>query len=293
MTKRNQPHRFAGTAIAAFLALSTTLAWAQEAPGPLDATVAAPVAQPAQTIVLPPVATVQPVTPPLAEVAPVVESAPVARAAPVRTVRPATVAPAPAAVAVTAPAVEAAPVAAPVALDTFSADEPPAQPAATAAPVSDDDSSSLLLFGLAGALGLGAMGLYAARRRRRVDRVDPASDYESAAAPVEPVVATPPRTTLVGPAFTPMARWSEPRVPAAQPADNRALNLNRAALLNRMVAAEPDSNNPFKSDKARRRRARLMLQSLASNRWEVAELAPGFDWREMAQAVEERETVKS
>ena len=57
-----------------------------------------------------------------------------------------------------------------------------------------------------------------------------------------------------------------------------------------MVAAEPDANNPFTSAKARRRRARLMLQSMDNNRWDDTELEPGFDWREQARATQARET---
>ena len=163
---------------------------------------------------------------------------------------------------------------------------------ATAEPASPDNSNELLLAGLAGALGLGAIGLFAATRRRKIDPVDTVATYEPKALSVEPVVAVPQRyATLVSPAFTPLPAWNEPRVPLAHPTDSRALNLNRSALIARMVAGEPDANNPFTSGKARSRRARLMLQSMENNRWEDAELAPGFDWREMAQATQERETI--
>lgn len=47
-------------------------------------------------------------------------------------------------------------------------------------------------------------------------------------------------------------------MPAVAPADAS----ERDALLNRMVAAAPDAANPFTSRKARRRRARLILQSM-------------------------------
>ena len=163
---------------------------------------------------------------------------------------------------------------------------------ATAEPASPDNSNELLLAGLAGALGLGAIGLFAATRRRKIDPVDTVATFEPKALSVEPVVAVPQRyATLVSPAFTPLPAWNEPRVPLAHPTDSRALNLNRSALIARMVAGEPDANNPFTSGKARSRRARLMLQSMENNRWEDAELAPGFDWREMAQATQERETI--
>lgn len=298
MTNRYTPLRFAGTAIVAFLVLGSTSAWAQEIPAPVDAPVAAPAAQPVPTIVLPPVIAVQPA--PVAEPAIQVEteSMPATRtvratraestAGPARIVRSTVATPTAVAAAPTAPVAATAPVvsaAAPVDLTT-------AEPMATAAPLEGTESNDLLLAGLAGALGLGAIGLFAATRRRRVEPDDTVVEYEPVTAPIEPVLATPtPATTLVRPAFTPLGAWNEPRAPLAQSADNRALSLNRTALLARMVAAEPDANNPFTSGKARRRRARLMLQSLENNRWEDAELAPGFDWREMAQAVEERETV--
>ena len=300
MTNRNTPLRFAGTAIAAFLVLGSTSAWAQELPAPADATAAASAAQPVATIVLPPVIAVQPA--PVAEPAATVEESsvpaastvratrPVSAATPARIVRSAVESPAPLAAELTAPVAATAPVvseAAPVDLTT-------AEPMAAAAPVGSTDYNDLLLAGLAGALGLGAIGLFAATRRRRVEPDNAMVEYEPVSEPAEPVLAPPtPSPSLTTPAFTPLAAWSEPHAPLAQPADNRAMNLNRDALLRRMVAAEPEANNPFTSGKARRRRARLMLQSLESDRWDDAELAPGFDWREMAQAVEERETVKA
>ena len=304
MTNRNPSHRLAGTAIAAFLALSSTSLWAQESP----ASVAAPIAQPAPTIVLPPVA-VQPAPSPVIASAPVIEAAPAPRAAAPRAaasrVAPASraaaaqaVRAAPAAAALVARSVAApAEVVAPIA-PVAEADALPAElagpPVATAEPAAPDNSNDLLLAGLAGALGLGAIGLFAATRRRRSEPEESVVEYEPVSEAVEPVAEAPQRNaTLAAPAFTPLAAWSEPRVPQAQPSDSSAPNLNRAALLDRMVAAEPDANNPFTTNKARRHRARLMLQSLESDRWDDAELAPGFDWREMAQAVEERESVSA
>ena len=295
MTKTTNPHRLAGTAIAAFLALSSTAVWAQEVPLPADAPIAAPVAQPVPTIVLPPV-TVAPA--PVIETAPVVAAARAPRAAaPKAVVRTATAKPVVAPVNRVAPATaarvaETAPIAPVAQTDALPADLA-GPPVATAEPVSNNDNSNdLLLAGLAGALGLGAIGLFAATRRRKVALDEPVVEYEPVSEPDQPVAETPQRyATLAAPAFTPLKAWSEPRVPQTQPVDSRALNLNRAALLDRMVAAEPDANNPFTSGKARRKRARLMLQSMDSQRWDDAELAPGFDWREMAQAVEKRETI--
>ena len=298
MTQRTTTHRLAGTAIAAVLALSTTSVWAQVSAPAAEAPVA--VAAPVPTIVLPPVA-IPPA--PVVEAAPV-EAAPAPRAAAPRSVAAPRVTTAPRAasapVSREVPDASAAPKAAtavsdPAPLVPVAETDPlpsdiAAPPVATAEPASPNDSNDLLLAGLAGALGLGAIGLFAATRRRKVVASDePLVAYEPVS---EPVTAAPQRyATLAAPAFTPLKSWSEPRVPQTQPVDSRALNLNRAALLDRMVAAKPDANNPFTSGKARRKRARLMLQSLDNQRWDDAELAPGFDWREMAEAVEQRESV--
>ena len=296
MTKTINTHRLAGTAIAAFLALSSTSVWAQEVPAPVDAAVSAPVAQPAPVIVLPPVA-VQPAPAPAIETAPVVDEAPAPRGAASRAATRSTAARAVSAPVSRAAPVSAAPVTREVAAPVAETDPPlgsdiAAPPVATAEPASQDSSNDLLLAGLAGALGLGAIGLFAATHRRKVVLDEPAVEYEPVSKPVLAVAKPTQRyATLAAPAFAPLKSWSEPRVPQTQPVDSRALNLNREALLDRMVAAEPDANNPFTSGKARRKRARLMLQSLDSQRWDDAELEPGFDWREMAQAVEKRETI--
>ncbi|QGN55959.1 hypothetical protein [Novosphingobium sp. Gsoil 351] len=324
MTKRTTTHRLAGTAIAAVLALSTTPIWAQDAAPAAEApaSVAAPVAPPAPTIVLPPVA---------ASPAPVADSASVespsapraapSKAAGTRTTSKTAVTSvrrvAPAAAAPTA----AAPVSEPASVPPIAETQPlpsdiAASPVTAAEPATSKDSRDLLLAGLAGALGLGAIGLFAAARRRRRAEPDYAvADYEPVSESIVPVAEVPqpvepthieeparvtPRNidlpqpryaTLAAPAFTPLKSWSEPKVQRAQPLDDRAFNLNREALLDRMVAAEPDANNPFTSAKARRKRARIMLQSMDNDRWEDAELAPGFDWRKMAQEVEKKETV--
>lgn len=53
----------------------------------------------------------------------------------------------------------------------------------------------------------------------------------------------------------------------------------RDALLHRMIAAKPDSANPFRSPRARARRARLILQSLG-RRFE--KVKPRIDLRQYA-----------
>ncbi len=137
--------------------------------------------------------------------------------------------------------IEAAPIAGPVAAPT-------------------DDSGDELLFGagLAAALGLGALGLgLAARRRRRVRR---AAMYEETA----PVAVIPePAPMPVAPRAA-AAQWTSPgafAMPAVVPADEMA----RRALIERMVKAKPDAANPFKSRKARTRRARHILHERAAN----------------------------
>ncbi len=53
----------------------------------------------------------------------------------------------------------------------------------------------------------------------------------------------------------------------------------RDALLNAMVAAPPDKANPFRSAKARRHRARLIVQGQAYRQAEQARTAkPAFAW---------------
>lgn len=319
MTQHITPHRFAGAAIAAVLALAATPAWAQET-APVADPAAPGVVQP--SIVLPdvtaaPVAplVVAPVPGPVAA-APVVERAAPRNAAPVARSAPAGAAVAPFGRAETAPL-------APV--DTLTetpveargaAIEPvaatPLEEAALAAPADDAPGDILPLAGLLAALGLGGIALFAARRRRRQpDEVAPAIVAREPAPllPSRPASTTRmPAPNFVAPALSlqriaqPSAEqtvrpaWQEPRRVAVAPAFAQSSHLNRQALLERMVAAEPDANNPFTSGKARRRRARLMLQSMDNRRWDDslgAELTPGFDWRELARAARERETVSA
>lgn len=323
MTHRTHPHRFAGAAIAAVLALAATPVWAQET---------APVADPAAsgvvepTIVLPDVTAtsvvpvvVAPVPGPVAA-DPVVERATPRNTAPVAASAPARAAVAPLARAATAPAapvdtVTETPVEAPgAAIEPVAA--PPLEETALAAPADDATGDILPLAWLLAALGLGGIALFAARRRRRQpDEVAPTTVAREPAPVLPSRAAAPtrmPAPNFVAPALSlerfaqpavqPSAEqtfrpaWHEPRRIAAAPALAQSSQLNRQALLERMVAAEPDANNPFTSTKARRRRARLMLQSMDNRRWDDslgAELTPGFDWRELARAARERETVSA
>ena len=317
MTNRTHSHRFAGTAIAAVLALGSTPLWAQEsAPiGEPPASLAVPAAPP--TIVLPPVpaAPVEPVTAaPVVE--PVVPAPVVTRSIPRATApvaRPAATRAAATPVAqeeqivatpVDAPAASTADDE-PIAIEQTPMDQPLAEE--TAAPADDSSSNILPLAGLLAALGLGGIGLYAARRRRRQpDEIEPATvAYEPAPAMAPRAVQPMPTPTFVAPtmALRPAVSqtgqssarpvWQEPRRADAAPASAQASQLNREALLERMVAAPADANNPFTSAKGRRRRARLMLQSMDNQRWDDTQLVPGFDWREQARGARARETVSA
>ncbi|MEW9855145.1 hypothetical protein [Novosphingobium sp. M1R2S20] len=136
----------------------------------------------------------------------------------------------------------------------------PAQAEEVEARVPADDGDGIpgeTVAGILAALGLGAAG-YAAmrsRRRRRSDALDdpPAEPQIGHTAPV-PTTAT---------------------AAAARPAMAAPFG-SRAELLDRMVAAEPDAANPFTSGKARRRRARLILQQRDA---QIERDTAQFDWR--------------
>lgn len=244
-------------AVSAMLMLSTGIARAQEAVQvtvPTAPVASAPVAAPpaAPTIVLPDVAPVAAPAAPVvaATVAPeptrarraTVEPArqPQARkAAPVAPPVVPIAAPTPATAAITP--VEPAPVA--------EAPAPGTPPSAVATTNSTPDWA--LPVGVAATLLVLGGVAFAATRRRRVWEQD--ADF------VPPVVNRP--------ATRPMAeRPIQTERPAAAPgmASTAAPTSadDRAALIERMVAAAPDASNPFTSAKARRRRARLIVQSM-------------------------------
>jgi len=159
------------------------------------------------------------------------------------------------------------------------ADTPPPS-AAAPAPAPAQPGSDLPIAGIAGllaALGVAGLGIAAMRRRRR----EPEPVYEEAeyapepalmpapAAEAAPVYAAPVRTTVVA--------GSAGAVLAASPLPQTADE--RRDLLDHMVAAEPDEDNPFTAHKARMRRARIQLQ----HREQAEEAAPkpsgNFDFR--------------
>lgn len=171
------------------------------------------------------------------------------------------------------------------------ADPAPAPAAATPAP--DDQGTSLPVVGIAGllaALGIAGLGIAAMRRRRNPYEE---ADYAPEAVAVEPglahVVDVAP--AVVGGTFVeepvrpampanyapgPMAGASATTVLAASPLPETADE--RRDLLERMVAAEPDEDNPFTAHKGRLRRARVQLQHREHQEEQKARSQP-FDFR--------------
>lgn len=131
-----------------------------------------------------------------------------------------------------------------------------------------DGSTSALIFALLGVGGIGLLAFFLMRRRR------------SAAPVIEKPVVT--RTVEPNPApirdraptFTTQAADPAPAFAAtAKPSNGAAVELppelpdtfeERSSLLERMVAARPDRANPFRSPKARAKRARLIMQSIGT-----------------------------
>lgn len=154
----------------------------------------------------------------------------------------------------------------------------PANPAPAPAPpvqAARTDATDLTMAAGAGLLvllclaGAGALALSLRRRRRRMDDGE---DYVTA----EPVVEE------AAPA--PLAQ-EDPVTPEATTAASAALVGStgpiptdpdeRKALIERMVAAPPDAENPFTTPRGRRRRARLLLNQRESE----GARTESFDWR--------------
>lgn len=180
------------------------------------------------------------------------------------------------------------------------AEAAPVALAAEPTPAAGPDWVAIIALALAGLIPLGAIFLAFAwfrRRSRRIDAIEPHEDayVEEPAAEREPVPAPVAREPAPTPAPAPQAAAPsltfarEPvsvatTAPAAASARRHPLDgykglpnagaavslpaelpesfEERDALLKRMIAAEPDRANPFRSTKARAKRARLILQSL-------------------------------
>jgi len=279
--------RFSASAAIAALAFGSTPLAAQLAP------MGAPV-EPAPVLMLPP-ETAAPAPVPDTQpaiVVPDIEAAPppaaVTTAPPpaaatrtARTATPATIsAPAPRASAA-APAEEAPPVAADEPVETLASEMaaeplPPvvtAEPELAAQPVDGADNTlfwAAVLGGLA-AMALALWGFVAIGRRKPVESRAAAMVERPVLAPrvAEPVTPVP---VDAAPMVTPLAT-ARPATPslshtgASVPLPSRMPETfeERDALLRRMIAARPDRANPFASPRQRRRRARLILQSLGQD----------------------------
>jgi hypothetical protein len=320
MTHTTHLTRSAGIAIAAALAIGTTPSLAQMAPEPMPAPAEPVLAFPQSP---PPAAEpvlVIPQTPPPAEqTAPAVvlptelpDEAAVAEAEPAPPVRAAAAPATPqrattsaAAPAVTPaePAAEAAPRVAEEPAPLSVIESEPIMPFTAAAPAGETSAEPagvsttalLVLLGALLAIGLAIWGFVAIGRRRTVDRKAAAISRRSAVTPPAPhpepiaaetIPAAPPvaPTRFDRPTPAPSMAHSGASVPL--PRTMPATYEEREALIRRMVAAKPDRANPFTAPLQRRRRARLILQSLGRD---FGEARPWIDlgqypanWPELA-----------
>ncbi|WP_156521793.1 hypothetical protein [Croceicoccus pelagius] len=189
---------------------------------------------------------------------------------------------------------------------------------ATTAPASnpsagDETNAVLTMAGGAAALGLGFVGLFMAgsARRRRRDRhgATAAMTDESKTLPLRKKPVAVPAAAAVAPnaiSANPKPAVAQRRQPnvtyggskwddagfvnaspaaAALPSDDVPRSAEgRRALLERLVRARPDEANPFRSPKARRRRARLIVQTMSQRLREQ----PNLDFRRFYQSFAQR-----
>ncbi|AKH41975.1 outer membrane biosynthesis protein TonB [Altererythrobacter atlanticus] len=171
------------------------------------------------------------------------------------------------------------------------ADEPVAAEPVAAADEGVSDEALVTILGLLLALGVGVWGVTALQRSRRrkihkmavdsgVKQTRP-EPVQPVATPVQPVADEEPerdiREWAQPAALKPVTASAAPRADSARANSGGLANAGAAialprtmpasfeerdALIKRMIAARPDRANPFTSPKARRRRARLILQSL-------------------------------
>lgn len=153
----------------------------------------------------------------------------------------------------------------------------PVSAATTSTPVSGNAWG--LGLSLLAVLGLGgALAAMRGRRRTEEDSVLYQPVTEPADEPAAPVMTGHEAPMPADPVVTePVVTVSPPRT--ATVATGEAID---ASLIEEMVAAPPDADNPFKTRKMRRRRARQLLARQESEiEVEAVDepVAPGFDWR--------------
>ena len=145
---------------------------------------------------------------------------------------------------------------------------------------------SEVLGGLLAAVGIAVAGMAAMIRRRRkpeddaYDAAEPSSSAEDLARagyvqPLEPAAELRPAEAAVPVAMASLGTARPRPSVEALAAGPVPLGEDRRALLDAMVAAAPDTANPFTSRKARLRRARLILQRRELRQTD----GRPFDWR--------------
>lgn len=134
----------------------------------------------------------------------------------------------------------------------------------------NDGSTAALILALLGVGGIGLLAFFLMRRRKRVNE---APVIERPVVREQTSTAPPPAIDreAAAPAYT--LSHSEEIAPAAR-STGAAVELprevpesfaERDSLLKRMIAARPDRANPFRSPRARAKRARLIMQSIGTH----------------------------
>ena len=303
MTHAHTPRSLsATTVIAAVLALGTTPALAQTAAPDATASPPAEAAPPSAASLAPPPPSGADTTPaptPQVSSTPVVQAIPPGHEPPQATTddtpaaAPAQPAPAPVArhhihTGTAMPIPRAIPSAQPaIPPSPLLADQgvtPPPQPASVAQPPRPahlpDAAWAVALAAAVGAT-LAGSALIIGRRRREDEDTFEAPTYAPTPDPTAEIANT--TSPLTAPVLTPRhAAYPDGPIPAGAA---------REALLERMVAADPDAENPFTSHKARLHRARLILagreQALKDKATEP------FDWRSYRPSRDLAETDES
>jgi hypothetical protein len=158
------------------------------------------------------------------------------------------------------------------------------------------DNSTLPVLPIAGLALLGVLGAagFAASRRSRQRNAMAQYKVVTADSPL-PVFVPIPAPARAMPEQVRYA-WTPKAATAAAPAisDENPVptGAEREELLARMVAAEPDAANPFTSGKARRRRARIILQSREHRQQEAAAMAPNASFTASAPSLARTVTAR-
>ncbi|MXO47684.1 hypothetical protein GRI69_05400 [Erythrobacter vulgaris] len=132
----------------------------------------------------------------------------------------------------------------------------------------EDGSTSALILALLGVGGIGLLTFFLMRRRRSaapvIEKPVVTKTVEPKPAPIRdraPTITT--RAVDPAPAFAATASPSSGAAVELPPELPETFE-ERSSLLERMVAARPDRANPFRSPKARAKRARLIMQSIGT-----------------------------